>query len=94
MPVYEYECRKCSLRFEMKRRFHEESHAVCPRCHAEARRIFTPVPIFFKGSGFYVTDNPGSRGNGYERRRNGGAPTIREKDETPGDEKRQKEATK
>ena len=94
MPVYEYECQQCSLKFEVKKRFREESGAVCPRCHAEARRIFSPVPIFFKGSGFYVTDNPGSRGNGYGRRRNGGANETQEKAETPRDEKVQKEATK
>ena len=32
----------------------------CPRCGGKAQRIFSPVPIIFKGSGFYATD---SRGN-------------------------------
>lgn len=57
MPTYEYECEKCSLRFELKRRFSENGGASCPRCRGEARRLFSPVPIIFKGSGFYVTDN-------------------------------------
>ena len=65
MPTYEYECRVCSTRFELKRGFGEETNAYCPACAGEARRIFSPVPIFFKGSGFYVTDN--AKGNGRKK---------------------------
>ncbi|MFQ6122787.1 MAG: FmdB family zinc ribbon protein [Dehalococcoidales bacterium] len=57
MPIYEYECEKCSLRFELKRRFSEDGGGFCPQCGSEARRLFSPVPIIFKGSGFYVTDS-------------------------------------
>lgn len=56
MPVYEYECEKCLCRFEIKRSFGEDDDAVCPHCKGRARRLFSPVPIIFKGSGFYVTD--------------------------------------
>ena len=58
MPIYEYECDKCSLRFEVKRRFSEDGGSpCCPRCQGSVRRLFSPLPIIFKGSGFYVTDN-------------------------------------
>jgi putative FmdB family regulatory protein len=57
MPIYEYECEWCSLRFELKRGFDEGSKAPCPRCGGNARRIFFPVPVIFKGPGFYVTDS-------------------------------------
>jgi putative FmdB family regulatory protein len=57
MPIYEYECEKCSLRFELKRRFSEDGSGFCPQCGGEARRILSPVPIIFKGSGFYITDS-------------------------------------
>jgi len=57
MPIYEYECERCSLKFELKRRFSEDGSASCPRCRGEARRLFSPVPIIFKGSGFYVADS-------------------------------------
>jgi len=57
MPIYEYECEKCSLRFEQKRQFNEDGSGFCPQCGREARRLFSPVPIIFKGSGFYVTDS-------------------------------------
>jgi len=57
MPIYEYECGKCLLRFELKRQFSEDGSGFCPQCGSEARRIWSPVAIIFKGSGFYVTDN-------------------------------------
>jgi len=57
MPIYEYECQKCSLRFEVRKHFGEDGATPCPQCGIEARRLFSPVPIIFKGSGFYVTDN-------------------------------------
>jgi putative FmdB family regulatory protein len=57
MPIYEYECEKCHSRFELKRSFGEDGGANCPECRGKACRIFTSVPVIFKGSGFYVTDN-------------------------------------
>jgi putative FmdB family regulatory protein len=57
MPIYEYECEKCHSRFEVKRNFGEDGSAHCPQCSGKACRIFTSVPVIFKGSGFYVTDN-------------------------------------
>ena len=63
MPTYEFECPKCSNRFEQRRSFTDESKVKCPKCQQEARRVFSPVPIIFKGSGFYVTDNKGEHGH-------------------------------
>jgi len=57
MPVYDYECVKCRHQFELRRRFGENGTVDCPRCQGEARRLFTAVPVIFKGSGFYVTDH-------------------------------------
>lgn len=56
MPIYQYLCPKCSLQFELKQSFTDESTVTCPGCQNGARRLFSPVPIIFKGSGFYVTD--------------------------------------
>jgi putative FmdB family regulatory protein len=56
MPIYEYHCTTCDCNFEMRQGFDTEPLSVCPRCRNEARRIFRPAPIIFKGSGFYVTD--------------------------------------
>jgi putative FmdB family regulatory protein len=63
LPTYEYECSNCSSRFELKRSFSDNSPVSCPRCGCDARRIFTPVPIIFKGSGFYSTDYRGDHGH-------------------------------
>lgn len=57
MPIYEYECTKCLARFEVKRRFGDDGADLCPTCGGEARRLFSPVPVIFKGPGFYVTDS-------------------------------------
>jgi putative FmdB family regulatory protein len=57
MPIYQYICPKCNLKFELKQSFSDESIVVCPKCQNGARRIFSSVPIIFKGQGFYVTDN-------------------------------------
>ena len=57
MPIYEYECNLCHCRFERKQRFDEEPIAMCPKCQGKARRVIHSVPIIFKGSGFYTTDN-------------------------------------
>jgi len=57
MPIYEYECERCSTRFELRKSFGQNGDAQCPECAKEARRIFTAVPIIFKGSGFYITDS-------------------------------------
>ncbi len=57
MPTYEYECGLCHHHFERKQRFDEEPIAMCPRCQGKSRRVICSVPVIFKGSGFYVTDN-------------------------------------
>ncbi|MFH0941666.1 MAG: FmdB family zinc ribbon protein [Chloroflexota bacterium] len=57
MPIYEYQCPDCKQVFEKKQGFADAACAECPGCQKKARRIFRPVPIIFKGSGFYVTDH-------------------------------------
>lgn len=58
MPTYEYECEKCACRFELKRSFNEGAGSPsCPKCRGKVRQLFSPSPILFKGSGFYVTDS-------------------------------------
>jgi putative FmdB family regulatory protein len=56
MPMYDYQCPCCSHQFEVKQAFSDKARAVCPRCESVSRRVFHPVPIIYKGSGFYATD--------------------------------------
>jgi len=57
MPIYQYCCSKCDTSFELRQGFNDDCVAACPKCKGEAKRRFMPVPIIFKGSGFYVTDS-------------------------------------
>jgi putative FmdB family regulatory protein len=60
MPIYEYECSKCSHRFEIKQHFKDEPSADCPKCRSKSSRIICPSQVIYRGSGFYVTDYPKS----------------------------------
>jgi putative FmdB family regulatory protein len=57
MPLYEYQCEACGVRFERRQHITDKPVEVCPECGGEVRRLIQPVGIIFKGSGFYVTDN-------------------------------------
>ena len=57
MPLYEYLCQNCGVRFERQQRMTEEPVKICPECGGEVHRLIHPVGVIFKGSGFYVTDN-------------------------------------
>ncbi len=57
MPVYEYQCKACGVRFERVQRFSDDPVRVCPECGGEVYRLLQPVGIIFKGSGFYATDH-------------------------------------
>lgn len=58
MPVYEYECKNCNTRFDKLQSITSEALTVCENCGGgPIRRVFQPVGIIFKGSGWYATDN-------------------------------------
>ncbi len=72
MPFYDYKCGECGHVFEA---FHavDEGIDACEKCGGRVKRLFHPVGIIFKGSGFYATDyksgktgyaQPGGNGNG------------------------------
>lgn len=56
MPTYDFRCTKCDTTFEVVRPMGSTDDVCCPECDAPAARIFTPVGIAFKGSGFHNTD--------------------------------------
>jgi putative FmdB family regulatory protein len=56
MPIYEYRCPK-GHEFEVFHGMDDPPPSACEVCGASpVTRVFSPVPIFFKGSGFYATD--------------------------------------
>jgi putative FmdB family regulatory protein len=57
MPLYEYQCEDCGVRFERLQRAGEQKLKICPECGGVLYRPIQSPGIIFKGSGFYVTDN-------------------------------------
>src|SRR5438270_11302566 len=55
MPIYEYRCGQGHT-FEVMQRMTDDPVAVCQTCSAPVERVFHPIAVHFKGSGFYNTD--------------------------------------
>jgi putative FmdB family regulatory protein len=56
MPIYEYACTVCGERTQAKQGFDDPPLEKCPTCGGHLRKLYSPVGIVFKGSGFYSTD--------------------------------------
>ena len=61
MPTYQYTCTECGEPLEAVQKFTDEPLTVCPACGGRLRKVFSPVGIVFKGSGFYRTDSRNER---------------------------------
>jgi putative FmdB family regulatory protein len=58
MPSYEFTCQTCGRSFDKSLPLDaSQSEVRCPAGHRRVRRIYAATPVFFKGSGFYVTDH-------------------------------------
>jgi putative FmdB family regulatory protein len=55
MPIYEYRCRNGHT-FEVQQSMSDDPVTACEECGAPVERVFHPVAVHFKGSGFYTTD--------------------------------------
>jgi len=55
VPIYEYRCRN-GHQFEVFQAMADDPVSKCQECGAAVERVFRPVAIHFKGSGFYTTD--------------------------------------
>jgi len=63
MPVYVYHCGECDFQFEQQQKFSDNPLKKCPSCGKNAlHKVYTPVGIIYKGSGFYSTDHRSSSG--------------------------------
>ena len=63
MPVYGYRCEKGHT-FEVVQRMSDDPVTACDVCGAPVQRVFHPVAVHFKGSGFYTTDYGKKKGAG------------------------------
>ena len=59
MPTYEYACTECGDRTEVVQSISDAPLTTCTVCGGRLRKVFSPVGIVFKGSGFYRTDSRG-----------------------------------
>jgi putative FmdB family regulatory protein len=58
MPVYAYQCENCGVEFDKQQSFSDQPLVRCPECGKKTlKKVFQPVGIVFKGSGFYATDH-------------------------------------
>jgi putative FmdB family regulatory protein len=69
MPIYEYRCERGHT-FEVMQRMTDDPLTTCEEHGTPVQRVFHPVAVHFKGSGFYNTDygkkksGAGSEGKG------------------------------
>jgi putative FmdB family regulatory protein len=57
VPTYQYACTECGEQLEAVQKFSDAPLTVCDNCGGRLRKVFSPVGIVFKGSGFYRTDS-------------------------------------
>ena len=63
MPTYQYTCTDCGEPVEAVQKFTDDPLTVCAACGGRLRKVFSPVGIVFKGSGFYRTDSRNGSGS-------------------------------
>ena len=64
MPTYEYACTTCGQHLEVVQSMSDEPLRECGACGGNLRKVFSPIGIVFKGSGFYRTDSRKSDAKG------------------------------
>ena len=88
MPIYEYRCPNGHL-FELFQRMGDDPPDVCEVCgEGPLTKVLHPVPVFFKGSGFYSTDY----GRGSKKSKDGAGPSEGEPKKTEKDKEKKKAA--
>jgi putative FmdB family regulatory protein len=80
MPIYEYKCEREHI-FDVMQRMSDDPLEACQVCGAPVKRVFHPVAVHFKGSGFYNTDY-GTRKRSREAKESGSDDTKPKSDST------------
>jgi putative FmdB family regulatory protein len=72
MPTYAYRCENCGVQFDRFQTFSESPLVRCPECGEDTlRKLYGPVGIVFKGSGFYSTDHRSASGQAPSKKTEG-----------------------
>jgi putative FmdB family regulatory protein len=86
MPIYTYRCKNCGVQFDKQMKFEDQPLAWCPECSKKTLyKVYQPVGIVFKGSGFYSTDH---------RSPSGASRYSKEKSEESGEKSAEKKVAK
>ncbi len=68
MPIYTYRCDNCGVQFDRRQSFTDPMLKICPDCGKKAlHKVYQPVGIVFKGSGFYATDHRSPSGQQFSK---------------------------
>jgi putative FmdB family regulatory protein len=82
MPVYTYRCHNCGVQFDRRQNFDDKPLTRCPECGKEAlRKVYLPVGIVFKGSGFYATDHRSPSGQRTTKKSDSKSEQMKDKSE-------------
>jgi putative FmdB family regulatory protein len=83
MPIYTYRCQNCGVQFDRRQNFDDKQLTRCPECGKETlRKVYLPVGIVFKGSGFYATDHRSPSGQRSHKKTESKAEEKAEKSES------------
>jgi putative FmdB family regulatory protein len=85
MPIYEYRCERGHT-FEVMQRMTDDPLELCEEHGTPVQRVFHPVAVHFKGSGFYNTD--------YGKKNKSGAASEGKAESSSADSKKDKDAPK
>ena len=92
MPIYEYECAKCSGVHEAIQKFSDAPLKKCPKCGGKLNKIMSMNAFHLKGDGWYVTDYKGKKSSSAKGDDSGSAEPKTEK--APKKDKKKKSAKK
>jgi putative FmdB family regulatory protein len=84
VPTYQYTCTDCGEPVEAVQKFTDEPLSVCAACGGRLRKVFSPVGIVFKGSGFYRTDSRNGSGTTKGKQSSESAPAAQSSEPAAG----------
>lgn len=56
MPLFEYECKKCGIVFEVLQKSSDTALTIHDHCGGSLEKLISTSAFQFKGTGWYVTD--------------------------------------
>lgn len=56
MPTYAFRCTECEHEFEVTQSISAPPAKSCVKCRGPVKKLFFPIGIQFKGTGFHIND--------------------------------------